>query len=110
MHVLIVEDEADFIVELQQSLSALSGPMEIKTAKSRATAFELIDSDFFDLVILDLKIPTIDGALDAVPAHGNAVFSRARQKAPGTPIFVLTGSPVEDFIPDLLAHQQQEDI
>ena len=85
MHVLIVEDEADFIVELQQSLSALSSPMEIKTAKSRATAFELIDSDFFDLVILDLKIPTIDGALDAVPAHGNAVFLKRHVRRPQEP-------------------------
>ena len=110
MHVLIVEDEADFILELQRILLAFPSPINIKVAKSRDSALALIDSEFFDLIILDLKIPTIDGALDAVPAYGNAVFSKARENAPGTPIFVLTGSSAEDFIPGLLAQQQRENI
>ena len=67
-------------------------------------------SDFFDLIVLDLKIPTIDGALDANPQHGHAVFARAQSVAPGTPVFVLTGSPAEDFIPAMLRQQQQVDV
>ena len=110
MFVLIVEDEEAFIEEILEVLTSLPGNTEVKIARSRDGAFSFLDSDFFDLVILDLKIPTIDGALDADPRHGHAVFGKARSAAPGTPIFVLTGSPAEDFIPDLLKHQQQLDI
>ena len=36
----------------------------------------MIEQDFLDLIILDLKIPTISGALDADSEHGHAVFYR----------------------------------
>ena len=70
----------------------------------------MLEDGFLDLVILDLKIPTVNGSLNADPEHGHAVFNRIRTVAPGTPIFVLTGSPAEDFIPELLNNQQQIDI
>jgi CheY-like chemotaxis protein len=110
MHVLIVEDDADFVEALRQVLAELPSNSHIQVAGSRSAAFSLLDNKFFDLVVLDLKIPTIDGALDANPEHGHAVFAHSLSAAPGTPIFVLTGSPAEDFIPALLKRQQQVDI
>jgi CheY-like chemotaxis protein len=110
MYVLIVEDDAEFVSEVSQVLTELPGATEIKVAGSRTAAMDLLGREFFDLVILDLKIPTIDGALDANPEHGHAVFAHARTVAPGTPIFVLTGSPAEDFISALLKQQQQVDV
>jgi CheY-like chemotaxis protein len=109
-NVLVVEDETDFIDELQHVIDELPGVKSVKVAKSREVAFDLLETSFFDLVILDLKIPTIDGALDAEPAHGHAVFGKCRLVAPGTPILILTGSPAEDFIPALLGQQQQVDV
>ena len=91
-------------------LDLLPGKFETKIARSRDEAFALIEQNFLDLIILDLKIPTISGALDDDSEHGHAVFYRIRLVAPGTPIFILTGSPAEDFIPALLEHQQQIDI
>lgn len=108
--VLIVEDDADFIDELRQVFHELAGITELRIAGSRSTAIALLETEFFDLVVLDLKIPTIDGALDADPEHGHAVFARAQTATPGTPIFVLTGSPAEDFIPTMLKQQQQVDV
>ena len=110
IHVLIVEDDDDFIEEIQEIIGQLPGQKETKVARSRDEAYSLLESGFLDLVILDLNIPTVSGALDAKPVHGHAVFNRIRSVAPGTPIFVLTGSPVEDFIPNLLQNQQQIDI
>lgn len=110
LHVLIVEDDDDFVDELRETIAALPGDSIIRVAGSRDQAYEMLDDDFLDLVILDLKIPTVSGALDADPEHGHAVFTRIRTVAPGTPIFVLTGSPAEDFIPELLSNQQQMDI
>src|SRR2546427_344266 len=110
MRALVVEDDQDFIDELLVVLNSLEGPPEVTVARSRNSAYEQLESTFFDLVILDLKIPTSDGALDANPDHGRAVFGRALQLAPGTPIFVLTGSPAEDFIPEMLDRKRQVDI
>jgi CheY-like chemotaxis protein len=110
MRVLVVEDDQDFVDELRVTLARLPGPPEVNIARSRDAAHALLDSNFFDLLILDLKIPTVDNALDADAAHGRAVFGRVLQAAPGTPIFVLTGSPSEDFIPELLERKRQIDI
>ena len=80
-------------------------------ACSRDEAFARIDAEgFLELLILDLKIPTGSGGLDAEAVHGHSVFSKIRSVAPGTLIFVLTGSPAEDFIPELLSNQKQIDI
>ena len=108
--VLIIEDEAEFIEELRQIFEELPSPSNVQAARSRESAFAFLEKDFFDLIVLDLKIPTIDYALDADPKHGHAVFSRARNVVPGTAIFVLTGSPVEDFVSAMLHQQQQVDI
>ena len=111
LHVLLVEDDDDFVEELQAILQGVPGATNIRVARSRDEAYESLLSDFLDLVVLDLKIPTVTNALDADPVHGNAVFNRIRSVAPGTPIFVLTGSPAESFLADLvLANQQQVDI
>ena len=109
--VLVVEDDDDFVEEIRHILGGLPGEWNMVVARSRDEAFARIDAgDFLDLVILDLKIPTVSGGLDAEPVHGHSVFSKIRNVAPGTPIFVLTGSPAEDFIAELLSNQQQIDI
>ena len=110
LHVLIVEDNEDFVEELYETINRLPGGSKIQIAGSRDQAYKMLDDCFLDLVILDLKIPTVSGALDADPVHGHAVFNRIRSIAPGTPIFVLTGSPAEGFIPELLRNHQQIDI
>ena len=110
LHVLLVEDDDNFVDELRGMLDSLPGATHIRVAGSRDEAYELLD-DFVDLVVLDLKIPTMTNALDADPEHGNAVFNRIRDVAPGTPIFVLTGSPAESFLAELMmANQTQVDI
>ena len=111
LHVLIVEDDSEFVEELREIIAGLPGTSNVKIAGSRDEAFDILKDSFLDLVILDLKIPTVSGALDTRLEHGKAVFHRIRAAAPGTPIFVLTGSPAEDFLSgDVLGNQQQIDI
>ena len=101
VYVLIVEDDDDFVEEIQNILGALPGECNSDVARSRDEAFVRVDADdFLDLVILDLKLPTLNDALDADPAHGHSVFNKIRTDVPGTPIFVLTGSPAEDLFPN----------
>lgn len=111
LHVLIVEDDDDFVEEVREIVTGLPGGSNIQVAGSRDDAFAMLEVGFLDLVILDLKIPTVCSALDADPRHGYAVFNRIRSVAPGTPIFVLTGSPAEHFLSDpVLRNNQQIDI
>lgn len=107
---LIVEDDDDFIAELSALIAAVSPDADVAVARCRDGACGLLDTRFFDLAVVDLNIPTREGGLDADPDHGKLVFHHARTAAPGTKLFVLTGSPSEDFISDMLAQQQNADI
>ena len=110
MNFLLVEDDPEYIAAISAILSSLQATAIIRVAQSKESAFEMIEAEFFDVFLLDLKIPTVDGALDADAQHGRSVFYNIRQLAPGTPIFVLTGSPAESFIEDFLEGAQQVDI
>jgi CheY-like chemotaxis protein len=110
MFVLVVEDKKEFVDDICVMLAEVPGPPVVKVASSRDSAYALLDDQFFDLIILDLRIPSQDGGFDDTPQHGHAVFARARLVAPGTPIMVLTGSQVEDFVGTLLQQKQDIDI
>ena len=108
-HVLIVEDDDDFVAQLSTMIQD-SAPLAVVTiARGRERACALLETHFFDFAIVDLKIPTEENGLDATPEHGKYVFHHARIVAPGTKLFVLTGSPSDDFIDDLLQQKHDAD-
>lgn len=109
-HFLIVEDEDEYASALNAMIATMPGHAHVTLAKSRSAACALLDTQFFDFAVLDLKIPTQDGGLDAEPEHGKYVFHHARSVAPGTKLLVLTGSPSDDFIADMLAQKHDDDI
>jgi len=109
-HVLLVEDDEDYINELRSILEAIGVSFQLTVATNREEARGHLDSTFFDFAILDLKIPTTKGALDLDPEHGKFVFHHARSVTPGTKLMVLTSSPSEDFFADLLAQKHDADI
>lgn len=108
--VLIVEDDDDYITEIVNILEGLRMPYRAIIAKNRDEARARLDSEFFDFAILDLKIPTGDNTLDLDPEHGKAIFHHARRVTPGTKLLVLTSSPSDDFIADLLSQKHDADI
>ena len=101
MKVLLVEDDAEFRTDVSEILMG-EGDTVI-TAENRSEAEERIRETPFDIVILDLAIPTDSSTLQPDVAHGRSVISTARTCAPGTPLLVLTGSTAEPFIAELLA-------
>ncbi|WP_244613322.1 phosphotransferase [Methylosinus sp. Ce-a6] len=109
-HVLIVEDDEDYIAELSAIFGGLAAPSRLTVARNRDEARTLLDSEFYDFAILDLKIPTGNGTLDLDPEHGKFVFHHARKVTPGTKLLVLTSSPSDDFIADLLTQKHDSDI
>jgi signal transduction histidine kinase len=78
--ILIVEDDEDARSNMTDIL-ALDG-YQIKTAAHCMPAIELVESQHFDAVIVDWRLPDGNGA-DLIP-----VFKR---KLPDTPVVVVTG-------------------
>lgn len=79
-HVLIVDDEKDFLDVMKERLS--NRGMEVSTETSAEKALERIESELFDALILDLKMPGIDG-LEAL--------KRAKKLRPELQVILLTG-------------------
>lgn len=78
MRLLIVEDEEDVILDLSGRLGDLRPAIDIAVARSRSSAMEILETDEFDFIVCDLKLPPNDGGLDTDEAHGLAVHSSAR--------------------------------
>ena len=110
MNVLIVEDEAVFSNAVEDELRKLELEVKIWVVCSQEAANKLIEDEFFDLIILDLKIPTHDNAANEAVNHGIAVFTNAKAIAPGTPILVLTGSSADEHIEVIVNHSERKDV
>jgi len=109
-HILVVEDDSAYIEAITNRVGKLCHKTTVTVASSRDTAISHLAKSFFDLIILDLKIPTLDGKPDADVKHGHAVFAKSLELAPGIITLVLTGSPAEDFIPAMLERAQRADV
>jgi len=89
MKILIVEDDENSIALFEAEMP-LGGPCVATFARSRDSALTQLQNGSFDLVVLDLKIPTQDGSLDSDINHGLAVHSYVQQHASGTPVVVFS--------------------
>ncbi len=81
---LVVDDEESIVTLLQFNLEK-SG-YEIATAMDGKTAFEMANEQNFDLIILDLMLPEMDGL---------EVCKQLRQSKNSTPILMLTAKDDE---------------
>lgn len=79
-HILLVEDDANIVKTLSEFLHAEG--FSIDTARGQAEAFSLLDSNSYDLVLLDISLP--DG-------NGFAVCSYVKANS-DTPVIFLTAS------------------
>ncbi|MFA1684537.1 phosphotransferase [Achromobacter dolens] len=109
MHVLFVEDNKTFAEAIASSLRKTPGST-VTVAASRDSAMSALREQFFDILVLDLGIPTRDDGLDIAPEHGQTVFYEALNSCPGTPIFILTGSEPDAFALSLARLGNQIDL
>jgi two-component system response regulator AtoC len=77
--ILIAEDDEDLAFVLREAL--IRSAYEVELAPTAAALFDRLKSWQWDLILLDVKLPDMDG-LDAIP--------RCRDAAPDTPIIVMT--------------------
>jgi DNA-binding response OmpR family regulator len=78
--VLIVDDEEDFLETIVKRLQARS--IEVTGAESGYKALELINDGNFDVVILDVKMPGLDGI---------ETLREMKKKKPLVEVIMLTG-------------------
>ncbi|MBW1648234.1 MAG: response regulator [Deltaproteobacteria bacterium] len=78
--ILLVDDEREFVQTLSERL--LLRDMGSAVAYDGETALELVDEDQPDVMILDLKMPGIDGI---------EVLRRVKQTQPEMEVIILTG-------------------
>lgn len=110
MDVLLIEDEDEVVDALETALKVSEVPVRLTRASSRDVALTALSNDsHFDLVITDLKIPSVDSALDASPAFGREVYSVVRSQRPGTPVWVFSGYADEEFLESIIDEARQGD-
>jgi DNA-binding NtrC family response regulator len=78
--VLLVDDEVGFTAGLRRVLS--SRGFDVKEARDGLTALSLIAGEHFDIVVLDIKMPGMDGI------H---VLSEISRFSPDIRVILLTG-------------------
>ena len=80
MHILIVDDEHEFL-ELMSNRLQKRG-FTVVGAHNGEEALELVRQQSFDAMVLDVKMPGIDGI---------EVLRRVKQMKPELPVVMLTG-------------------
>ena len=78
--VLLVDDEVGFTAGLNKVLTGRG--FEVKEAKDGLLALSLIGSEPFDVIVLDIKMPGMDGS---------QVFGEISRVTPESRVIVLTG-------------------
>ena len=86
--ILIVDDEPDILEIYQEILSRLPSEPEIHTSDTGARALALLESSAFQVILLDLRMPQMDGF---------QVLSIVRRKFPAVRVVVVTGAEDEQF-------------
>ncbi len=80
MRVLIVDDELEFLELIEKRLSRRN--MAVSTAPSGQKALELLDDNDFDAVVMDVRMPGMDGL---------ETLRHMKEKKPSLPVILLTG-------------------
>ena len=80
IRLLLVDDEAEFLQAVKPGLTRRG--FRVATAEDGLVALRLLSSETFDVVVLDVKMPGIDGV---------DTFLEMRRIAPTLPVILLTG-------------------
>ncbi len=79
-NILVIDDEESMRDSCRQTLARAAHKVQV--AQDGPTGLAMLEKEFFDLVILDLKMPGLSGM---------AVLDRIRHEYPGIVVIVITG-------------------
>lgn len=97
MRILHLEDdESWFNRAAKPALLEAIPNAEICHSPNKRHALDSLDSDSFDVALLDLSVPESFDSDEADISHGIAVAWHIRKSFPGTPIYILTGQSTDE--------------
>ncbi len=91
LKVLVVDDNEEFCQNVKDILEL--NDHAVATAHDGLKALELVKQNGFDLVLMDVKMPVMDGV---------ETFKKIKEIAPKTPVIMVTAYAVEDLIREAL--------
>jgi two-component system response regulator HydG len=91
LKILVVDDNEDFCQNVTDILELRD--YEVATASNGFKALEMVEQNGFDLVLMDIKMPGMDGV---------ETFKKSKEIAPTTPVIMITAYAVEDLIKEAL--------
>jgi DNA-binding NtrC family response regulator len=80
--ILIIDDEDIVLRSCERILSRMDDAFEIQTALDGLEGLNLLDSEYFDVLILDIKMPRIDGL---------EILQRVKEAHPDIDVIMITG-------------------
>ncbi len=86
--ILILDDEQDILEIYQEILARLPSQPDIQTVDNGAQAVAMLDSQGYNLLLLDLRMPQMDGF---------QVLAIVRRKYPSLRVVVMTAAEDEQF-------------
>jgi CheY-like chemotaxis protein len=108
LRLLIVEDDENNISLFEAELKAVTST-SLTIARSRDSAIAALSSSSYDLVILDLAIPTTDFGADPDENHGMAVWGFLENNASGSQVLFFTGHETVKFVKKILSKAKTHD-
>ena len=82
IRVLLIDDETVFVDSLTKVLTRRG--FRVQSASDGLKALELLTNEIFDVLVLDMRMPVMDGI---------ATLKAIRERDALTPVVVLTGNP-----------------
>jgi excisionase family DNA binding protein len=91
--ILVIDDEEEICTLFRDTLGEAGHA--VMTINDSVKALEMVNSQDYDLVFLDLRMPTMDGA---------ELFRQIRLTKPDLPVTVITGYPNSELMMKALAY------
>ena len=91
LKILVVDDNEEFCRNMADILELKD--YEVVTAYDGFEALELVKQNGFGLVLMDVKMPVMNGV---------ETFKKVKEVAPATPVIMITAFAVEDLIREAL--------
>jgi len=91
-NILVIDDDEEMCSFFKDTLDDVK--YTVTTVSDSSEVLELIRSQDYDLVFIDLKMPVIDGA---------EMFKQIRMVKPELPITIITGYPDSDLMANALS-------
>jgi DNA-binding NtrC family response regulator len=91
LKILVVDDNEEFCQNITDIMELRD--YEVMTARDGFKGLELVTQGRFDLVLMDVRMPAMNGV---------ETFKKVREVAPDTPVIMITAFAVEDLIREAL--------